>query len=117
LRCKFSYFFVLIYLTTTVFKERRPRRSRPCGVPDCAVQKMGRPETRYAQTAVLLFPFSVPHNRRLHMGTTKVNGNPNVKSNVKSNIKFNSNVITTAAYILHTQTFNRFTPPQPAKAT
>jgi len=36
------------------------------------------------------------------MGTTKINSNPNVKSIVK----FNSNVITTAAYILHAQAFN-----------
>ncbi|MFZ6781405.1 hypothetical protein ACO0LD_31665, partial [Undibacterium sp. Ji83W] len=52
--------------------------------PVYAVQKMGRPETRFAQTAVLLNPFSVPHKRRLHMGTAKFKSNRNFKSNVNA---------------------------------
>ncbi|BBB69715.1 hypothetical protein UNDYM_5462 [Undibacterium sp. YM2] len=39
------------------------------------------------QTAALLFPFSVLHNRRLHMGTAKVKNNIDVKNNI--NVKTN----------------------------
>jgi|GEM_PF-2412069 len=85
-----------------VCQRRRPRHSRPFGVPVCAVQKKGRPETRFPcrahnrlqaiavtqakcmhfetpatpQTAVLLFPFSVLHKRRLHMGTAEIQKQP-----------------------------------------
>ncbi|WP_423032848.1 hypothetical protein [Undibacterium sp. Tian12W] len=52
-------------------KEGDPGVAAPKGVPVCAVQKMGRSETRFAQTAALLNPFSVQHKRRLHMGTAK----------------------------------------------
>ncbi|MFZ3000822.1 MAG: hypothetical protein WA071_10835 [Undibacterium umbellatum] len=77
-------------------KEGDPGIAAPKGVPVCAVQKMGRPETRYAQTAVLLNPFSVQHKRRLHMGTTKIKNK--FKNNPK--VKGNPNVNTTSIAIL-----------------
>ncbi|MFZ6743549.1 hypothetical protein ACO0LC_10015 [Undibacterium sp. JH2W] len=43
------------------------------------------------QTAALLFPFSVPHKRRLHMGMAKVKNNYHPKVNPKVNPKPNSN--------------------------
>jgi len=58
-------------------KKGDPGVAAPKGVPICAVQKMGRSETRSAQTAALLDPFSVPHKWRLHMGTANVKSNTN----------------------------------------
>ncbi|MBC3908860.1 hypothetical protein [Undibacterium umbellatum] len=48
------------------------------------VKKWEMPETRYAQTAVLLNPFSALHQRHRHVGTAKIKANLKVKSNVNT---------------------------------
>jgi hypothetical protein len=45
------------------------------------------------QTAALLNPFSVPHKRRRHMGTSKFKINSNVKINYKDNPKSQNRLI------------------------
>ncbi|MFZ6768429.1 hypothetical protein ACO0LM_15330 [Undibacterium sp. Di26W] len=63
-------------------KERNQRKatadSLPSGVPIYVAKKMGRSETRFAQTPDLLFPFSALH-KWLRPKRIKVNNNPNVK--------------------------------------
>ena len=44
-------------------RKKATEASRPFGVPVCAVKKMGRSETRCAQTSALLIPFSGLHKR------------------------------------------------------
>ncbi|MFZ6761048.1 hypothetical protein ACO0K9_27925, partial [Undibacterium sp. Ji50W] len=61
--------------------------SLPSGVPIYVAQKMGRSETRYAQTPDLLFPFSALQKwlrpKRLNV---KNNGNNKVKTNVNTTV-------------------------------
>ncbi|MFZ3003303.1 MAG: hypothetical protein WA071_23515 [Undibacterium umbellatum] len=46
------------------------------------VKKWEMPETRFAQTTVIFFPFFASQQRHRHIGTAKIKGNPKVKSNV-----------------------------------
>ncbi len=69
-------------------QKKAAEASCPCGVPVCALQKMGRTENSpAAQTSVLLFPFSVTHKRHRHIGTTKVKDKPNFKNNGNTTTK------------------------------
>ncbi len=70
-------------------KKGDPGVAAPTGCPFVQYKKWESPKTRYAQTSAFLFPFSVLHKWRLHMGTTKIKNNFNFKNN--------SNVNTTAA--------------------
>ncbi len=72
-----------------VFKERRPRHSRPCGVPVCAVQKMGRSETRLRlRQRLFLIHFLYCTNGGYTWELLKVNSNPKVNSNVNAAARY-----------------------------
>ncbi|MES2040946.1 MAG: hypothetical protein V4495_24275, partial [Pseudomonadota bacterium] len=52
-------------------KKGDPGVAAPAGFPFVQHKKWESPKTRYAQTSAFLFPFSVLHKWRLHMGTAK----------------------------------------------
>ncbi len=57
-------------------KKGDPGAAAPTGFPFAQYKKWESPKTRYAQTSAFLFPFSVLHKRRLHMGTAESQKQP-----------------------------------------
>ncbi|MES2041656.1 MAG: hypothetical protein V4495_27890 [Pseudomonadota bacterium] len=65
-------------------KKGDPGVVAPAGARLCSTKNGKIRNSPAAQTAALLFPFSVLHKRRRHMGTAKVknNGNSNVNATI-----------------------------------
>ncbi|WP_222616420.1 hypothetical protein [Undibacterium umbellatum] len=75
----------------TYSKKGDPGIVAPAGFPFVQYKKWESPKTRCAQTSAFLFPFSVLHKWRRHMGNAKVKGNRNLKVKRNSNSNSNSN--------------------------